>query len=229
MAGGRGSRLAVEEEKPLVRVDGKPMISYVLDALLHSGCFNTIVVALSKNTPRTKMYLMDEYTADHAYHSKVIEGYYNCRLRLVDTPAHGYVVDLNSLILEVEKDYDRYESERYNLLIAPVDLPLLDEYVVRNIVETACNGRYSSAWIAVVTSRIFLDSLGISNTNCFNTNGSVFCYTGISMVNTKGIGGIPAVVDEDHLVLDDVRVAVNVNTLEDLKVAESMLRYKRLK
>ncbi|MEM1950623.1 MAG: NTP transferase domain-containing protein [Candidatus Nitrosocaldus sp.] len=224
MAGGRGSRLAMGE-KPLVKVNGKPMISYVIDALLRSRCFNSIIVAVSNNTIRTKMYLMDEYVNVYDYGIRVGgsgsgKGYGNCRIMLVDTPADGYVTDLNSVILASKG----YCDGSYNLLITPADLPLLDEHIVRRIVEIACSGMYSSAWIAVMTSKAFLTSLGLSCYECIESKGSAsaLCYTGISVINTRGVERVPAIIDEEYIILDDARVAVNVNTVEDLKVAESL-------
>jgi adenosylcobinamide-phosphate guanylyltransferase len=101
----------------------------------------------------------------------------------------------------------------------------LDEHIVRHIVEIAGSGRYSSAWLAVMTSKAFLTSLGLSCNGCIESNGSVLCYTGISIINTRGVEKVPAIVDEEYIILDDARVAVNVNTLEDLKVAESLSKY----
>ncbi|GBC74477.1 Molybdenum cofactor guanylyltransferase [archaeon HR05] len=226
MAGGRGSRLAMGE-KPLVKINGKPMISYVIDALLYSRCFSAITVAVSNNTIRTKRYIMDEYVngSDHGIGLSKSKGYSNCKVMLVDTPADGYVVDLNSLILASRGHDYEYEDGYYNLFIIPADLPLLDEHIVRHIVEIAGSGRYSSAWLAVMTSKEFLTSLGLSCNGCIESNGSVLCYTGINIINTRGVERVPAIVDEEYIILDDARVAVNVNTLEDLKVAESLSKY----
>ncbi len=232
MAGGRGSRLAVDEEKPLAKLDGRPMISYVMDALLHSKCFNTVIVGVSKNTPRTRMYIMNEYSIDNENSKAIGEGYNDCRIMLVDTSGDGYVMDLNSIILKVRDNHPYhgygcgYRNELYDLFVTPADLPLLDEYIVRSIVETVYEGRYSKAWIAVVTSKRFLDSLGISNSDCNVNHNSTLCYTGISIVNSDGVRGMPEVVEEEHLILDDVRVAVNVNRLEDLRLAASIKRIK---
>ncbi|MCS6767278.1 MAG: NTP transferase domain-containing protein [Candidatus Nitrosocaldus sp.] len=270
MAGGKGSRLAMDEEKPLVRVNGRPMISYVMDALLHSKCFDGIVVAVSRNTQRTKGYILDGYAARAC--NTLTTATNGCRIWLVDTPASGYVEDLNSLLLYmgrrgmgIDMGMDRgrdsrggrvvvegggvgvtYRASRmhrnsdqdhaneskhepYNVFVTPADLPLLDGYIVRDIVGASHKRMHNrKAWLAVVTSKAFLDSIGISSANCFASDGSLYCYTGISMVSTGSIGRVPATVDEDHLVLDDVRIAVNVNTLEDLRMAESILtRFRR--
>ncbi|MCW4036576.1 MAG: NTP transferase domain-containing protein [Candidatus Bathyarchaeota archaeon] len=37
MAGGKGTRMALRGEKPLLEVDGKPMIEHVIEALRDAG------------------------------------------------------------------------------------------------------------------------------------------------------------------------------------------------
>lgn len=55
MAGGRGTRMRLAEEKPLVKVRGKPVIEYVIAALknakkhrFHSSCCNCLYTKHSK-------------------------------------------------------------------------------------------------------------------------------------------------------------------------------------
>ena len=53
MAGGRGTRMDGSEEKPLVKIRGKPMIDYVLDALKNAAGIDRIIVTVSQHTPQT--------------------------------------------------------------------------------------------------------------------------------------------------------------------------------
>jgi len=53
MAGGRGTRMGGPEEKPLVKIRGKPMIDYILDALKKTPTIDRIIVAVTRHTPRT--------------------------------------------------------------------------------------------------------------------------------------------------------------------------------
>ena len=57
MAGGKGTRLDLDYEKPMVKVNEKPMISYVIEALMESQYINKILVAISPNTPVTSEYV----------------------------------------------------------------------------------------------------------------------------------------------------------------------------
>jgi adenosylcobinamide-phosphate guanylyltransferase len=53
MAGGKGTRMKGREEKPLVKVGGKPLIEHVLNALKSTEKIDEIVVAVSENTLKT--------------------------------------------------------------------------------------------------------------------------------------------------------------------------------
>ena len=57
MAGGKGTRMDLDCEKPLIEVNSKPMISYVIEALINSEYIDNILVAVSPNTPLTSKYL----------------------------------------------------------------------------------------------------------------------------------------------------------------------------
>lgn len=52
MAGGKGSRMRLAEEKPLIKVCGKPVIQYVIAALCKAKSIDSIVVATTKCTPK---------------------------------------------------------------------------------------------------------------------------------------------------------------------------------
>jgi len=57
MAGGKGTRMALSGEKPLLLVGGKPVIDYVINALSDAKKVDSIVVAVSDYTPKTSKYL----------------------------------------------------------------------------------------------------------------------------------------------------------------------------
>ena len=63
MAGGMGKRLG-KDEKPLTLLCGKPLIQYVLEALLGSKNIERIFVATSPRVKRTNEWL-DDFKKDH--------------------------------------------------------------------------------------------------------------------------------------------------------------------
>ena len=56
MAGGKGTRMDLPEEKLLLK-NKKPVIFHVIDALRNSGRFSKVIVATSSNSPKTKQVL----------------------------------------------------------------------------------------------------------------------------------------------------------------------------
>ncbi|RSN72822.1 NTP transferase domain-containing protein [Candidatus Methanodesulfokora washburnensis] len=74
MAGGRGSRLNLSEEKPLLKLSGRPLIEYVLDAL-NNAHIDDIVVAVSDYTRKTAEYIKKK------------------GLRVIHTPGSGFCLD----------------------------------------------------------------------------------------------------------------------------------------
>lgn len=109
MAGGKGSRMNLVEEKLLLKYK-KPIIFHVIDALVNSKCFSKILAITSINSPKTKK-LLEENNID-----------------LFNTPGNGYVDDLN-LVLKSINDF---------VLITSADLPFLDGDIIKNIISK-CN------------------------------------------------------------------------------------------
>ncbi|MFH1774568.1 MAG: NTP transferase domain-containing protein [Methanobacteriota archaeon] len=76
MAGGKGGRLKVKEEKPLLIFNGKPLIEHVLEALKNSQYIDKIFVAASKNTQKTEQEMRKKAIA------------------VISAPGKGYVEDM---------------------------------------------------------------------------------------------------------------------------------------
>jgi len=67
LAGGSGSRMQLKVgEKPLVSICGRPMISWVVDALRSSARITRVWIAVSPQTPETRRW------ADFAYMLKEV-------------------------------------------------------------------------------------------------------------------------------------------------------------
>ena len=118
MAGGRGTRMDLDEEKPLIKVDGKPMIEHVLDALINSEHVDRILVAISPNTPKTREFLRDFPVV------------------VIETKAKGYIEDLADIMQD-----RNYLKENEPVMTIVSDLPfvtachiddVLEEYYRRN-------------------------------------------------------------------------------------------------
>jgi adenosylcobinamide-phosphate guanylyltransferase len=106
MAGGKGSRMNLPEEKLLLKFK-KPIILQVAEALTNSDCFSKVIFITSPNSPKTKQLLEKN------------------NYEIFDTPGIGYVEDLN-LVLKSLND---------SVLIVSADLPLLDKEIIKKIVN----------------------------------------------------------------------------------------------
>jgi adenosylcobinamide-phosphate guanylyltransferase len=188
MAGGKGSRMDLSEEKLLLKYK-KPIILHVVDALKNSKCFSQIVAATSKNSPKTKMLLEEN------------------GIKVFETLGNGYAKDLNVVL----KSFDDY------VLVVSGDLPLLDEQIIKKI----ANQKSDSPWLSFLVTKEFLDSHNIKSQYTTMFEGKECAFTGISLVNASKILSLDN-IKESYVILDDKRIAFNLNTKEDLALLSSL-------
>jgi len=120
---------------------------------------------------------------------------------LFNTPGDGYVEDLN-LVLKSLNDF---------VLITSADLPFLDGDTIKNIVNQ-CNSE--NIWTTILVTKKFLESLHLSSDYWINFENQQCCYTGISLVNAKNISTLENIY-EKFIIIDDKRIAFNLNTKQD--------------
>ena len=106
MAGGKGTRMDIDEEKLLLRYK-KPIILHVVDSLKNSNFFSKILAVTSINSPKTK---------------KLLE---KNNIEIFDTSGIGYVADLNLVLKSIDD----------SVLVTSGDLPLLDREIIQKIVN----------------------------------------------------------------------------------------------
>ena len=108
MAGGKGSRLGMGE-KPLVKLFGRPLIDYVVSALLDSSA-DRIFVAATENVPLTRKWALER------------------ELCVVDTKGKGFVTDMVEAV--------EMAGVAEPILIVMADLPLVTPDLIDEIMET---------------------------------------------------------------------------------------------
>jgi adenosylcobinamide-phosphate guanylyltransferase len=119
----------------------------------------------------------------------------------VETTGNGYVIDLNEILSKLDEQ----------VFVTSGDLPLLDAAIVKEIV---LHGKNKEPWFSVLVSKGFLDLVGLKLEYGLIYNNKECAYTGISIVNPKEISDMKE-VRESYIVLDDKRVAINLNTKKD--------------
>ena len=199
MAGGMGKRLGFEE-KPLTLILGKPMISYVLEALLGSINIDRIFVATSSRVEKTNIWLLDFIKC----HSNV---------RIIRTKGDGFVNDMASAVEEA--------GITGSVLITMADLPLITTELIDRIIK-----KYQDIDTPALSVHMDLDAftrLGLRPDTVFLKKGGFIVPCGINILYA---GRIREEQEDHNLILDDEELALNVNTVEDLAACERYLEKK---
>ena len=106
MAGGKGTRMNIKQEKLLLEYK-KPVIMHVVDALKNSDCFSRIIAATSSNSPETEKTLRQS------------------GVEIISTSGKDFVTDLNFVLRQLDD----------SVFITSGDLPLLDDKIIKQISE----------------------------------------------------------------------------------------------
>jgi adenosylcobinamide-phosphate guanylyltransferase len=192
MAGGKGTRMHLTEEKPLIKICGKPVIEYVIAALKNSNKIDSIIVAVTDWTPKTAKYLSQ------------------FPVKVVVTPGKDYVSDMG------------YASKNLKLgvfLAIAADLPLVTSQTVDAVVE-----RYERCGKPALTVAVSLETktkLCMSIEYSFKMDNKEVVPVGINVIDGHKRYG-----DQDIFLLDLPELAVNINTVEELHLAERLLSKK---
>ena len=193
MAGGKGARMALAEEKPLIQMSGKPIIEHVLMALKNAKKVNSIVVAVSDYTPKTAQ-LMLQFP-----------------VKVVKTPGKEYVYDMGFAVRTLGLQ---------TVLAIGADLPLITAEVIDAIVE--CFERCGKPALSVVVSMETKEKLGLSGKYGFELDGRHVVPAGINVIDGRRID--EKELDEEICLLDRKEVALNINTVEELRIAETLFK-----
>ncbi|MBI3642331.1 MAG: NTP transferase domain-containing protein [Thaumarchaeota archaeon] len=119
----------------------------------------------------------------------------------IQTEGNGYVNDLNQIL----HNFDEH------VFVISGDIPLLDAKIIREIVQLV---DIKNTWTTVLLSKNFLDSLHMKTEYLVIYNKKEYSYSGISIVNPIRLSGMNH-VEESYVVLDDKRIALNLNTKQD--------------
>jgi adenosylcobinamide-phosphate guanylyltransferase len=190
MCGGRATRMKAGTEKPLLKVNGIPMVERVILALAGSRRFDRIIAVVSPSTPKTKEFLA----------AKGIE--------IIEAAGEGYSQDLSRILSGLKPR---------KVFVVPADVPLLDSRVVGDIVALA--SKRTAPAVSVIVDKEFVEKLGVKPSVMLD--GEQYCHSGITVFDAAKAGAGP--IEEQYVVMNEVKVAVNVNTKEELGLAEKLL------
>jgi adenosylcobinamide-phosphate guanylyltransferase len=200
MCGGRASRMQLQQqqrggiEKPLLKVAGIAMVERVISALACSNRFDRIIAAVSPNTHKTNEFLK----------SKGIE--------TIETAGEGYSQDLSCLLSKLKPQ---------KVVAVPGDIPMLNSQIVNeilNIIDDDDDRQEQEPAISIIFEKGFVEKIGVKPSIVLMNQ---YCHSGITLFNTMAVGTEP--VKERYLVMNRREIALNVNTKEELELAEKLL------
>jgi adenosylcobinamide-phosphate guanylyltransferase len=193
MAGGKGTRMQIAEEKPLIKVCGKPVIEYVLAALKNAKKIDSIIVATTNCTPKTAK-LMNQYG-----------------IQVIQTPGRDYVSDMGYAVQTLKLGV---------FLAIAADLPLVQSEMLDAIVE-----RYERCGKPALTVAVPMETktkLGMSIEYSFKIDNYDVVPVGINVIDGHKRYG-DEWLDQDICLLNHETLAVNINTVQELRLAERLL------
>ena len=138
-------------------------------------------------------------TSDNA--PKTREFVSNLGIDILETEGKGYANDLNTSLLKFNE----------LIFIASGDMPLLDSEIISKIINLS---DIKNVWTSVLVTKRFLQYLGLEAEFFVKHHDEECAYTGISIVDAKRIKNF-SYMFESYIILDDKRVATNLNTKKD--------------
>lgn len=198
MAGGQGTRLKVDCEKPLFKFKNIPLIDYVLNNLHNSSLIDQIVVALSSNTPLTKAHIKDDlnFKEFHIDNSNLFDSF-------IDTPGNGYIEDLSFLL-----DIFQKKSKDDILLMINADLPFISSEIIDYILKEYKN--FNKPALSVLVPLDIYKEYGINYSYDFNG----FVPSGLNILKSEN-----TIQEEEQLIISKVELALNLNSVDDIDLA----------
>lgn len=159
MAGGKATRMKSATEKPMLEVDGRPMIERIVRVLKQSKMVDRIVVAVSGNTPQT---------ARRATELSV---------GVLWTPGEGYISDM------------RYAIKKLGLcdvVTVSADMPFIATEIVDQAIEKYRSSGKPS--LAVMTPVDVFRRTGSKPEYVFEVDGRRLVPIGLNIIDGRKIG-----------------------------------------
>jgi len=194
MAGGKGKRIGLPVEKPLLPLLGEPMINWVVNAVRSAEKISAFYVVTSENTAETEKKCFRD------------------GLRVVRTSANGYHDDLKQALAET-----RITGP---VLTVSSDVPALTGGFLDKVILKF--GEYGVDALTVLVPVERRATVGLSTSSTYSFEGESYCVSGINVINAAKIS--QETIAERAFITGEIEAVLNVNTLQDLEIAEKTLR-----
>jgi adenosylcobinamide-phosphate guanylyltransferase len=195
MAGGKGSRMGLPTEKPLLPFLGKPLIDWVAKAIMDAEKVAEFYVITSLNTPETEKH-------------SLAEGW-----KVLRTDAKGYHNDLKQAVMKA--------GLRGPVLTMPSDVPAITgKFLDKVIGEFEVCGKDFLAVFVPIKAR---QDLGLSISSTDEYGGVWYAVSGINIVNGTKIQG-DGKIETSAMITEEIEVLLNINTVKDLEIAKKIMQ-----
>jgi adenosylcobinamide-phosphate guanylyltransferase len=195
MAGGKGKRMKLQGEKPLLPFLGKPLIDWIVEAVESAEKVSEFIVVTSWNTPETEKHCKSK-------------GW-----RFLRTDARGYHDDLKQACHEA--------GWTGPVLTIPADLPAVTGTFLDKVVSAfeVCGKDFFAVFVPIEKR----ERLGLSVSSTDEYEGVWYAVSGVNIVNGAKIQK-EGKIETSAIITDEVEVLLNINTTKDLEVAEKKMR-----
>ena len=201
MAGGKGKRMGLSIEKPLVSFLGKPLIDWVVEAVASAEKISEFYVVTSENTPETEKRCK-------------IEGW-----NFLRTGALGYHSDLKQAV----RDAGLVGA----VLTIPADLPAVTGVFLDKVVSTfeVCGKDFFAVFVPIKKR----EELKLSVSSKDEYKGVWYAVSGVNIVNGTKIQE-EGKIETSAIITEEFEVLLNINTLKDLEISKKIMqqRFKKL-
>jgi adenosylcobinamide-phosphate guanylyltransferase len=195
MAGGKGKRIGLPVEKPLLPFLGKPLVDWVAQAVASAQKVSEFYVVTSVNTPETEKHCQ------------------SMGWKALRTDAKGYHDDL--------KQAARLANLLGPLLTVPADSPAVTGKFLDKIINQfeACGKDFFAVFVPIPAR----EALGLSVDSTDEYRGEWYAVSGVNIVNGARIQS-EGKVETNALITQEAEVLLNINTLKDLEIAEKIMK-----
>jgi len=200
MAGGKGKRMGLPVEKPLLPFLSKPLLDWVVEAVASAEKVSEFYVVTSENTPETEK---------------------RCRSKgwkVLRTDAKGYHDDLKQAV--------RYADLAGAVLTVPADLPAVTGRFLDKVISAfeVCGRDFFAVFVPIKAR----EALGLSVSSTDEYKGVWHAVAGVNIVNGAKIHA-EGKIETSAIITEEIEVLLNINTLKDLDVAEKIMRESKEK
>ncbi len=194
MAGGKGKRMGLPGEKPLLPLLGKPLVDWVAEAVASAGKVSEFYVVTSQNTPETEKHC-------------VSKGW-----KVLRTDAKGYHEDLKQAV--------RLAGLSGAVLTIPADLPAVTGEFLDKVIGAfeTCGKDFLAVFVPIKIR----ERLGLSVSSTDEFKGVWHGVSGVNIIDAEKVQG-EGKIETDAIITEEIEVLLNINTIRDLEIAEKLM------